>query len=152
MSPELSTSRDDRPNRWRIQVRGHQARVRGIPWRKAIRDQVRVTYPQAPFAEPPSETKFDVQVVFRMTPEDLARPASDLDNFVKPVLDTIFTSQNVSQEVTGVLFPVNDTWVFRLVAEKVRVETSEEQGADITVTSHPPGTPDLSTASASPSP
>ena len=67
------------------------------------------------------------------------------------VLDTIFTSQNVSPEVTGVLFPVNDTWVFRLVLEKARVETPQDQGADIRVTSHPPGTPDLRTASASPS-
>jgi hypothetical protein len=53
--------------------------------------------------------------------------------------------------VTGVLLPVNDTWVFRLVLEKVGVESPQDQGADITVTSHPPGTPDLSTASASPS-
>jgi hypothetical protein len=97
------------------------------------------------------ETKFDVEVIFRMTPEDLERPAFDLDNFVKPVLDTLFTSQNVSQRVTGVLFPVNDTWVFRLVLEKVGVEAPQDQGADITVTSHPPGTPDLSAASASPS-
>jgi hypothetical protein len=132
-------------------VRGHPARVKGISWREAIRDQVETTYPEAPFAEPPEQTKFDVKVTFRMTREDLARPAFDLDNFIKPVLDTIFTSQNVSRGVTAVLLPVNDTWVFRLVLEKVRVETPEEQGADITVTSHPPGTPDLSTASASPS-
>jgi hypothetical protein len=151
MSPEPSTSRDDYPNRWRIEVRGHPARVKGISWREAIRDQVETTYPEAPFAEPPEQTKFDVKVTFRMTREDLARPAFDLDNFIKPVLDTIFTSQNVSRGVTAVLLPVNDTWVFRLVLEKVRVETPEEQGADITVTSHPPGTPDLSTASASPS-
>ena len=86
-----------------------------------------------------------------MTPEDLDRPAFDLDNFVTPVLDTLFTSQNVSR-LNGVLLPgVNDTWVFRLVLEKVGVETPQDQGADITVTSHPPGTPDLSTASASPS-
>jgi hypothetical protein len=100
---------------------------------------------------PALETKFDVKVIFRMTQDDLARPAFDLDNFVKPVLDTLFTSQNVSPRVTGVLLPVNDTWVFRLVLEKVGVETPQDQGADITVTSHPPGTPDLSTASASPS-
>lgn len=104
-----------------------------------------------PFPCAALETKFDVEVTFRMTPEDLARPAFDLDNFVKPVLDTLFTSQNVSPRVTGVLFPVNDTWVFRLVLQKVGVETPQDQGADITVTSHPPGAPDLSTASASPS-
>ena len=143
--------RDDYPNPWRIQVRGHPARVKSISWREAIRDAVTDTYPQAPFTSPPLGTRFTVEVIFRMTPADLARPACDLDNFAKPVLDTLFTSQNVSPRVTGVLLPVNDTWVFRLVLEKVGVETPQDQGADITVTSHPPGTPDLSTASASPS-
>jgi len=104
-----------------------------------------------PFSRAALEDQVRLEVIFRMTPEDLDRPAFDLDNFVKPVLDTLFTSQNVSPRVTGVLLPVNDTWVFRLVLEKVGVETPQDQGADITVTSHPPGTPDLSTASASPS-
>jgi len=153
MYPEPSTSRDDYPNRWRIQVRGHPARRESNSWRDAIRDAVRATYPQAPFTSTPLETKFTVEVTFRMTPEDLARPAFDLDNFAKPVLDTLFTSQNVSKSrLTGVLLPeVNDTWVFRLVLEKIGVETPQDQGADITVTSHPPGTPDLSTTSAAPS-
>jgi Endodeoxyribonuclease RusA len=149
MHPEPSTSPNDYPNPWRIRVRDHPARVKDIRWREAIRDEVKATYPQAPFPEPAKETKFEVEVTFRMTPDDLRRPAFDLDNFVKPVLDTLLTSQNVSPRVTGVLLPVNDTWVFRLVLEKVKVETAQDQGADITVTSHPPGTPDLSTASAS---
>ena len=105
--------RDDYPNPWRIQVRGHPARRDSISWREAIRDAVTATYPQAPFTSPPWGTKFTVEVIFRMTPEDLARPAFHLDNFAKPVLDTLFTSQNVSR-LTGVLLPgVNDTWVFR---------------------------------------
>ena len=104
------------------------------------------TYPEAPFPAPPLGTKFTVDVVFRMTPEELARPAVDLDNFAKPVLDTLFTSQNVKR-LTGVLLPeVNDTWVFRLVLEKVEVKTPQEQGADITVAWRPPGTADLSTS------
>jgi hypothetical protein len=147
----IQQRRDDYPNPWRIQVRGHPARRESNSWREAIRNAVKGTYPQAPFSSPPSGTKFTVEVIFRMTPEDLARPAFDLDNFAKPVLDTLFTSQNVSPSVTGLLLPVNDTWVFRLVLEKIRVETLEDQGADITVTSHPPGAPDLSAASASPS-
>ena len=134
-----------------IRVRGHPARVKDIRWREAIRDKVEATYPEAPFPAPPLKTKFEVEVTFRMTPKDLERPAFDLDNFVKPVLDTLFTSQNVSPQVTGVLLPVNDTWVFRLVLEKVGAEGPQDQGADITVTSHPPGTPDLGAASASPS-
>src|SRR3954454_284976 len=142
--------RDDHPNPWRIQVRGHPARVKSDRWREAIRDAVTAAYPQAPFPSPPLGTKFTVEVVFRMTPEDLARPAFDLDNFAKPVLDTLFTSQNVSR-LTGVLLPeVNDTWVFRLLLEKVEVTTPPEQVADITITWHPPGTPDLSTRAADP--
>ena len=137
------------PNPWHIEVRGHPARVRDIRWREAIRDAVSAAYPEAPFPEPPLGTKFEVEVAFRMTREDLDRPAFDLDNFIKPVLDTLFTSQNVSPTVTGVLIPANDTWVFRLALEKVEVGAPEDQGADITVIWHPPGTPDLSAASAS---
>jgi hypothetical protein len=138
--------RDEHPNPWRIEVRGHPARVKSVSWREAIRDAVTTAYPRAPFASPPAGTKFAVEMIFRMTPADLARPACDLDNFAKPVLDTLFTSQNVSR-LNGVLLPeVNDTWVFRLVLEKVGVETPQEQGADITVRWYPAGTPDLSTS------
>ena len=138
--------RDDHPNPWLIQVRSHPARVKSVRWREAIRDAVTAAYPQAPFTSPPEGTKFTVEMIFRMTPEDLARPACDLDNFAKPVLDTLFTSQNVSR-LNGVLLPgVNDTWVFRLVLEKIGVKTPQEQGADITVSWHPAVTPDLSTS------
>ena len=94
--------RDERPNPWRIHVRGHPARRESITWREAIRNAVRDAYPQAPFPPPPDQTKFSVEVIFRMTQEDLARPAFDLDNFAKPILDTLFTSQNVTR-LTGVL-------------------------------------------------
>jgi hypothetical protein len=56
-----------------------------------LREAVTAAYPQAPFVSPPEGTKFTVEMIFRMTPEDLARPACDLDNFAKPVLDTLFT-------------------------------------------------------------
>ena len=139
--------RDDHPNPWRIQVRGHPASVKSIGWREAIRDAVTANYPRAPFTSTPMETKFAVEATFRMTPEDLARPAVDLDNLAKPVLDTLFTSRNVSKtRLTGVLLRVNDTWVFRLLLEKVEVKTPQEQGADLTVTWRPPGTPDLSSS------
>ena len=117
-----------------------------------MRDAVMSAYPEAPFPTPPEGTKFTVDVIFRMIASDLARPAVDLDNFAKPVLDTLFTSKNVSKErLTGVLLhEVNDTWVFRLRLEKREVETPEDQGALITVTWHPPGTPDLSTPASPP--
>jgi hypothetical protein len=88
--------RDDYPNPWRIQVRGHPARREGVSWREAIRD---ATNPQAPFTSLLLGTRFTVEVIFRMTPEDLARPAFDLDNFAKPVLDTL--SVRSGQEDTG---------------------------------------------------
>ena len=139
---EAQRVHDDWPNPWRIQVRGHPARVKSVGWREAIREAVTAAYPQAPFPSPPDGTKFSVEMIFRMTPNALAG-ACDLDNFAKPVLDTLFTSQNVTR-LNGVLLPgVNDTWVFRLVLEKIGVKTPQEQGADITVTWHPPGTPDL---------
>ena len=137
----IQQSWDDYPNPWRVEVREHPARApgpRSISWRAAIGDAVKATYPEAPFRSLPVETRFTVEVIFRMTPEDMARPAVDLDNLVKPVLDTLFTSQNVSG-LTGVLLPeVNDTWVFRLVLEKVKVETPQKQGADITIKWDPP--------------
>lgn len=142
--------RDVHPNPWRIHVRGHPARRESQGWREAIRDAVSAAYPQAPFDPPPVGTKFIVEVKFLMTPKDLARPAIDLDNFAKPVLDTLFTSGNVTR-LTGALLEVNDTWVFRLILEKAEVSTREEEGADIVVTWRPPGTPDLAGVSASPS-
>jgi hypothetical protein len=133
--------RDDYPNPWWIRVRGHPARRDSASWREAIRDAVMESYPQAPFTSLPEGTRFTVEVIFRMTPKDLARRAVDLDNLAKLVLDTLFTSFGVSR-LTGVLLPeVNDTWVFRLLLEKVEVKTPEEQGADITVTWHPSVTP-----------
>lgn len=147
----MSEGVDSPPNPWRIQVREHPARRDSSEWRDAIGAAVEAAYPQAPFTAPHLKAaRFTVEVIFRMTPEDLARPAFDLDNFAKPVLDTLFTSQNVSR-LTGVLLPeVNDTWVFRLLLEKIRVESPQEQGADITISWHPSVTPKLSTASASP--
>ena len=73
-----------------------------------------------------------------------SRGKNHLDNFAKPVLDTLFTSGNV-KKLNGVLLPeVNDTWVFRLLLEKVEVKTPQEQGADVTISWHPSVTPDLS--------
>jgi hypothetical protein len=69
-----------------------------------------------------------------MTMPELTRPAIDLDNLAKPILDTLFTSEHVDQTLpTGVLLAVNDTLVFRLELEKVPVDSEEERGADITV-------------------
>jgi hypothetical protein len=138
---------DSTPNPWRIAVREHAARVKSGDWREAIHKAVKAAYPQAPFTSPQLEiARFTVEVTFRMTPPDMARPAVDLDNFAKPVIDTLFTSRNVSK-LSRVLLPkVDDTRVFRLLLEKVEVQTPEEQGVDITVSWDPSVTPPLSTS------
>lgn len=141
----MSEGVDSTPNPWRIQVRKHPARRDSSEWRDAIGAAVKAAYPQAPFISPHLKAaRFTVEVTFLMTPLDLARPAVDLDNFVKPVLDTLFTSQNV-RRLTGVLLPdVNDTRVFRLLIEKGEVDRPEDQGADITISWDPATTPGLS--------
>lgn len=133
------------PNPWFLPVHGTPPTVRQqsgkvgeTNWRVAIRDKVREVYPHAPY-KPAERTQYTVEIVFRMTADELTRPAVDLDNLAKPVLDTVFTSENVSpRKPTGVLLSVNDTWVFRLNLEKVQVDSRGERGADITVTSYAP--------------
>lgn len=141
----MSGGVDSTPNPWEIRVREHPARRDSSEWRDAIRGAVEAKYPQAPFTSPHlTAARFTVEVAFLMTPSDLARPAVDLDNLVKPVLDTLFTSQNV-RRLTGVLLPaVNDTRVFRLLIEKVEVDSPDDQGANVTISWDPSTTPDLS--------
>jgi hypothetical protein len=114
-------------------------------WREAIRDAVTDTYPQAPFTSPPLGTKFTVEVIFRLTPRiwlDRPRPRQLRQGCPRHTLhlaERLETHRRASPRV-------NDTWVFRLLLEKVEVKTPQEQGADITVTWHPSVTPDLSTS------
>ena len=133
------------PNPWRIAVRGHPPRVNSGDWREAIQKAVMVAYPQAPFTSQHLErARFTMEVTFRMTSSDIARRAVDLDNFAKPVIDTLFTSQNTSR-LSKVLLPsVDDTQVFRLLLEKIEVPSPQDQGADITISWDPSTTPDLS--------
>ena len=141
----MSEGVDSTPNPFEIHVREHPARRDSSEWRDAIGSAVEAAYPQAPFTAPHLKAaRFTVEVIFWMTRSDLARPAVDLDNFVKPVLDTLFTSRNV-QRLTGVLLPdVDDTRVFRLLIEKDEVDRPENQGAKIIISWDPSTTPDLS--------
>ena len=57
---------------------------------------------------------------------------ADLDNLLKPILDTVFTSENVKGP-TKALVDANDTNVFEVCARKTRAFSSQGQGVDITV-------------------
>ena len=86
----------------------------------AIAEKVAERFPE-PFM-PPGGTEFAVDVVFHLVEHRLfVRPnrpgPPDLDNLLKPVLDTLFTSANVLGP-TGVLVDANDTWVTDVRARK----------------------------------
>ena len=126
---------------WMIVVRDVSPTARQKPrgvgevqWRNAMRDRILDAYPDAPFGAPEAPIRYSVEIVFRMTAPELTKRTVDLDNLAKPVLDTVFTSANVSSKLpTGCLLSVNDTWVFDLHLRKVQVDSPEERGADISV-------------------
>lgn len=66
-------------------------------------------------------------------------PLVDLDNLAKPVLDTLFEpnpndNQKKLRDVAGVLFPIPDESVTRLVLTKTVVSDPSTVGAEISAT------------------
>lgn len=61
--------------------------------------------------------------------------SADLDNMVKPVLDTIFHSRDeqLDPALTGALLPVDDASIHRLVVEKHRAEGPQDEGVRVVV-------------------
>lgn len=61
---------------------------------------------------------------------------ADLDNLAKPVLDTFFRShypQVKDPNLTGALFDVDDSRVFKLTLEKRLVSAVANEGVDVVV-------------------
>jgi Holliday junction resolvase RusA-like endonuclease len=106
-------------------------------WRKAMAARVAELCPDAPHT-PTSGTTFAVDVEFHLVAERLFimpnQPTPpDLDNLLKPVLDTLFTSAGVLGP-TGTLVEANDTYVMEVRARKTKAVALAQQGADIVVT------------------
>jgi hypothetical protein len=61
--------------------------------------------------------------------------SSDLDNLVKPVLDTLFRSRDeqLDPSLTATLLPVDDAMIHRLVVEKDRAAGIEGEGVSVSV-------------------
>lgn len=100
-------------------------------WREAIRDAALEA--SGRFPDRPTPDELTVEVVFRIA-EPRMRSA-DLDNMVKPVLDTIFRSRDeqLDPALTGALLPVDDASIHRLVVEKHRAEGPHDEGVRIVV-------------------
>ena len=81
----------------------------------------------------PDGAPLTVDVEFRITQPRFG--SSDLDNLVKPVLDTLFRSRDeqLDPSLTAALLPIDDAAIQRLVVEKHRVDRREDEGLSVSV-------------------
>ena len=102
-----------------------------LQWREAIRDAAQSVAPD-PRAVPDG-APLTVDVEFRITQPRFG--SSDLDNLVKPVLDTLFRSRDeqLDPSLTAALLPIDDAAIQRLVVEKHRVDRREDEGLSVSV-------------------
>jgi Holliday junction resolvase RusA-like endonuclease len=100
-------------------------------WREAIREAALAVAPDP--REVPPQAPMNVDVVFRIAEPRLA--SSDLDNLVKPVLDTLFRSRDeqLDPTLTAALLPVDDAAINRLVVEKQPAEGADDEGVTVEV-------------------
>ncbi len=102
-------------------------------WREAIR-QAAIAVAVAPDPhEVPPRAPISVAVVFRIAQPRFA--SSDLDNLVKPVLDTLFRSRDeqLDPTLTAALLPVDDAAINRLVVEKRPAKGTDDEGVTVEV-------------------
>ena len=103
-------------------------------WRKALANQGRLV--RASMRLPPilPSARFAVEIIFYMTGNNSRK--ADLDNLAKPVLDTLFRTprpQVPDLSLTGAVFEMDDSSIFRLVVEKRLVATDKDEGADMII-------------------
>jgi Holliday junction resolvase RusA-like endonuclease len=100
-------------------------------WREAIRQAALAVAPDP--REVPPRAPISVAVVFRIAEPRFA--SSDLDNLVKPVLDTLFRSRDeqLDPTLTAVLLPVDDAAINRLVVEKQPAKGTDDEGVTVEV-------------------
>lgn len=101
-------------------------------WRRRLGEAATRARDGMPDAAPAGP--FELAVVFFLLPLRLEH--NDLDNMAKPILDTLFWSGNVQVAepgLTGTLFAVPDSRVFRMTVEKRSVDRAADEGVHITV-------------------
>lgn len=106
-------------------------------WRRAIAERAReVRRSNGLTALTGSET-FEVGVRFFLLPRRAL--GADLDNLVRPVLNTLFSSRDEQADptLTATLFTAEDARVYRLVVEKRSVEDPAAEGVEVVVRWNP---------------
>jgi Holliday junction resolvase RusA-like endonuclease len=102
-------------------------------WRKALAEQARQVIDPDKLAKVSKTSQFTVKMIFRMSRDSVKK--ADLDNLAKPVLDTLFKPyypQVKDPSLTGAIFDLDDSQVYRLELEK-RTDANGEEGIDIIV-------------------
>ncbi|HEY7358117.1 MAG TPA: hypothetical protein VH590_16670 [Ktedonobacterales bacterium] len=102
-------------------------------WWQTLATKAQAVRASRSFSAPAASTRFALDVVFFLTPENGPGgvEGTDLDNLAKPVLDTLFKARK--QQPTGALFDLDDASVIKLTLEKRLVSTQQEEGIDITI-------------------
>ena len=104
-----------------------------LPWRQYI---AQVCAEAPAFSPEPisAATSFEVTLVFFLS--DVRCRDTDLDNLVKPVLDTVFLIERPQTEnlkLTGALIKRNDNAIRKLTLEKRVAPHPEDVGVDILI-------------------
>jgi hypothetical protein len=100
-------------------------------WREAIREAARQAGGEG--LHVPDDADVEVEVLFLVTQPRVR--TIDLDNMVKPVLDTLFHSrqEQIDPSLTGTLLGVDDARITRLVVTKREAASAAEEGVEIVV-------------------
>ena len=77
---------------------------------------------------------FEVSIVFHI-PRSVLQGSNppDLDNLVKPILDTLFCDKGSNKFSKGALYKIDDHHVWKLYAEKRMVDSPEEEGVSLRI-------------------
>ena len=108
------------------------ASIKLTNWRKFVVDKIQSRYDKSTIQGITSQTRFEVDIVFMLTPAEFAK---DLDNLAKALLASLFREnyQIKGKGIGAALFDVDDVNVVKLTLEKRQVSNQMDEGADITV-------------------
>jgi hypothetical protein len=102
-------------------------------WRRALAERARQLRGTHGLAAVSPTATFAVGVRFSLLPRRAL--GADLDNLVRPVLNTLFSSRDEQSDLTltGALFGADDARIYRLVVEKRVVEDPAREGVEVVV-------------------
>jgi hypothetical protein len=100
-------------------------------WRRALADRARRIRSDHRLAAVSPTATFHVVVRFHLLPRRAL--GADLDNLVRPVLTTLFSSRDEETDatLTGTLFGADDARIYRLAVEKQVVDDAADEGVEV---------------------